>query len=84
MDAASVRDVVEHILRIPAGVADDQPLERFGLDSIGLVRLVTALEKEIGGRIPVNEITTSSFVSIRSITEMVERIEGTASEHSPA
>jgi len=75
VDAGAVRNVVEDLFHIPEGIADDQALERYGVDSIGLVRLVTALQRELGRRIPVDELQPDRFRSIASITQLAARLE---------
>lgn len=56
------------------GLDADTPLVTTGLiDSVGLVRLATFLERQLGIRIPDREINAEHFDTIRRIEAYVQR-----------
>ena len=50
---------------------DDELLVDGGLDSFGIMQLVTCLEERYGIRIPDENLATSSFTSARIISDWV-------------
>lgn len=68
-----VRQVVQGILGQQIGREDlAKSLRSLGLDSVGMIELIAALEREFRIRILDEEITPEHFRSIDSITGYVE------------
>jgi acyl carrier protein len=49
------------------------PLESTGIDSVGMIELVYALEERFGIEIGDEEVVPENFGSIRSLTDLVAR-----------
>ncbi len=73
-----IRMVIEDALQIDAagleGAGAQDPIATRGIDSVGMVRLLTGLEDRFGISIPPAEITPANFGSIEAITAMVQRL----------
>ena len=68
-----VRQIVQGILGQQLGREDlTKSLRSLGLDSVGMIELIAALEKEFRVRILDEEISPDHFRSIDSITVFVE------------
>ena len=57
---------------------DTQLLEQQLLDSMELLQLVIALEKEFAISIPLEELTAENFATIGSIGNLIEQVGGSA------
>jgi acyl carrier protein len=57
----------------PDNLHDDMPLKASGiLDSMTTLKLVTALEKEVGFEIDAHEVTDENFTSVDTIVSFLE------------
>jgi acyl carrier protein len=64
--------VAEHVGR---AVEDDEPLISSGMiDSLAIIRLIGALERKLGVKIPTERVQPDDFDSVDIILETVERI----------
>lgn len=78
MAAEELETKIRHLLRTELGVHEevtpDAELITTGLiDSVGLVRLATFLEREIGITVDNQEITVDNFGSLRRIQAYVRK-----------
>lgn len=71
----SVRSFLARETRTPAtSITRDTPLVSSGLlDSVGLVRLATLLERRLGIRIPDRDVTVEHFDTLGRIAAYAER-----------
>jgi acyl carrier protein len=76
--AARIRGFLEHDLRVPAdALVPGAALVTSGLvDSVGLVRLATLLERLTGIAIPDRDITADQFDTVERIEAYVRRAAG--------
>jgi acyl carrier protein len=57
----------------PENLLDDTPLKSSGiLDSMTTLKLVNAIEKEVGFEIEAHEVTDENFTSVDTIVSFVE------------
>jgi acyl carrier protein/D-alanine--poly(phosphoribitol) ligase subunit 2 len=72
---ASVRSFLARETRLPAAsIGPDTALVSSGLlDSVGLVRLATLLERRLGIRIPDRDVTVEHFDTLGRMAAYVER-----------
>jgi acyl carrier protein len=57
----------------PENLLDDTPLKSSGiLDSMTTLKLVNAIEKEVGFEIEAHEVTEENFTSVDSIVSFIE------------
>jgi len=74
IEAVIVRFLRDNLALDVSDVAADSPLVTSGiLDSVGLVRLATLLERRLGIRIPDRDLTLEHFDTIRRIRAYVTR-----------
>jgi acyl carrier protein len=78
MAADDIESKIRHLLRTELGVHDevtpDAELITTGLiDSVGLVRLATFLEREAGITVDNQEITVDNFGSLRRIRAYLQK-----------
>jgi len=58
-------------------ICEDQELLISGLiDSIGVMRLVTYIEHEVGHAVPPQDVTLENFTSVKTINEYLSRLTG--------
>jgi acyl carrier protein len=61
----------------PENLSDDAPLKASGiLDSMTTLKLVSAIEKELGFEIEAHEVTDENFASVDSIVAFIESKRG--------
>lgn len=70
MDHQEVREIVGRVLDLPSGHGDLDPLSEAGLDSLGSVRVLAAIQERLGFRIRGDLVTSSAFLSIDSIARL--------------
>jgi acyl carrier protein len=70
-----IRQILSDITLNPEcmGRLSDVPLESTGIDSVGMIELVYALEERFGIEIGDEEVVPENFGSIRSLTDLVAR-----------
>lgn len=69
-----VRDYVNRVLLSGKAVEDDENLLLSGLiDSLGVMSLISHLEKTCGVVIPLDDVTVENFVSIDAISAYVSQ-----------
>jgi len=76
----------EHVLTAPelAKLGREDHLLRTGvLNSLTLTHLIVSLEEELGIRVPPSEFNPEHFQSIRTICELVDRVQRRGAQ-SPA
>ena len=72
---ARVKSVLQRELKLsPDDIADDMQLagSDLDLDSLDILMLLTALEKEFGVKIPNTEVSETMFESVTSLAAAVE------------
>lgn len=70
MNHQEVREIVGRVLDLPSGHRDLDPLSEAGLDSLGSVRVLAAIQERLGFRIRGDLVTSSAFLSIDSIARL--------------
>lgn len=76
--AKKVRDILaEQAFLEPSDITDDQTLESLGIDSLGLVEAVFAIEESFDVQVPfnANDPTDSEF-DITNVKSMIVAVEG--------
>jgi len=70
---------------VPEGIGDDQPLfgQGLGLDSVDVLELVVALEKEFGVSIQSEEIDREVFASVAHLAAFVEALQAASLSDRP-
>lgn len=78
IEAAVIEILAEQLLLTPADVAPDARIEDLGLDSLGKVEAIFALEERFGIAIPFNandaEAPDFDFSSVPAIVDGVARL----------
>lgn len=74
-----IREIIaEQALLEPRDVPDDASLEDLGIDSLGVVEIIYAIEEEFGISVPfnANDPASSAFdlSSLQSIAQAVDRL----------
>ncbi|SDY71212.1 acyl carrier protein [Citreimonas salinaria] len=82
----SVRDTVTRIIAEqamvePAAVTSDQTLEDLGIDSLGLVESIFAIEESLNIQVPFNANSPEdSGFDVSSVATIVKAVEGLVAE----
>ena len=70
--------IAEQAMLDPGDLSDDQTLEAIGIDSLGLVESIFAIEEAFDIQVPFNanepEASEFDISSLRAIVEAVERL----------
>ncbi|HEY3234544.1 MAG TPA: acyl carrier protein [Polyangiaceae bacterium] len=60
-----------------AGLDENTPLLELGvIDSMGIVQVTTFLEKELGTKLPPEELTAQNFSNLAALADLVVRLRG--------
>ena len=82
-----IRELLVDALRLegldPFAIDLDSPLfgDGLGLDSVDVLELVVALEREFGIAIPSTEVDEESFGSVAKVVSLVERLQRQENRH---
>lgn len=69
-----IRDLIGKFIDLPPEHSDFDSLSEAGLDSLGYVRVIAALQERLGIRIPSDRIKPSEFKSIAVIANLVREV----------
>lgn len=69
-----------HHLPEPGTDVTDRPLADRGVDSMGVVALIAALEKELGILFPAEAMNRQTFATVASVVAVVRGLLGPAGE----
>lgn len=58
---------------LPAGWPRERPLTEAGLDSVGVLQLVAALEQRLGAALPDTDLSAENFATVGSLVRLVRR-----------
>jgi acyl carrier protein len=76
--AATIKDILADDIFVELPVADmgeeDSLRDDFGLDSVGFVELRVQCQNRFGITIDDQDFTPENFATIRSVSELVERL----------
>ena len=71
----AVAEIVGEVLPGSNGGPDASLIDA-GLDSIGMVTLLSEVESRLGVTVPVEQVLPENFASVRTIAELVGRLKG--------
>jgi acyl carrier protein len=74
---AQIQSLFVRVLNTEVSSPDEDIIESGLLDSLGLIELLSELEREFGIVVDLAELETDDFRTVRSITELVTRAEQT-------
>ncbi len=71
----AVAEIVSEVLPGSNGGPDASLIDA-GLDSIGMVTLLSEVESRLGVIVPVEQVLPENFASVRTIADLVGRLRG--------
>ena len=71
----AVAEIVDEVLPGSNGGPDASLIDA-GLDSIGMVTLLSEVESRLGVIVPVEQVLPENFASVRTIADLVGRLRG--------
>jgi acyl carrier protein len=70
-----LRPIVEQVLPVSrAALGAEESLVERGLDSVGMVELLSALEDRFGVSVPPEEILPDNFATLETIASLIARL----------
>ncbi len=77
--AADLRVIVQEVLAevlpdgLPEGWPAERPLVEAGLDSVGVLQLVAALEGRTGAALPDEDLSAENFATVGNLVRLLKR-----------